>query len=71
MQAFLDKFTKVAPSTLAPPSFPSEFAAEDAARAKKGQPEEAAPASGLPEKLTFSFFLPHSTIGSSKKVLAV
>lgn len=31
--------------------------------------EEAAPASGMPDKLTFSFFLPHATIGKGKKVL--
>lgn len=69
IEAFLDKFTKVAPSTLAPPSFPSEFAAEDAAAAKgKKTGEEAAPASGMPEKLTFSFFLPHATLGKGKKV---
>ncbi len=68
-QAFLDKFTKVAPSTLAPPSFPSEFAAEDRAAVKGKTGEEAAPASGMPDKLTFSFFLPHATIGKGKKVL--
>lgn len=68
-QAFLDKFTKVAPSTLTPPSFPSEFVSEAAAAAaKKGEAKEEAPASGVPEKLTFSFYLPHATLGKGKKV---
>lgn len=57
----------MAPGTLAAPSFPSEFASEDAAAAAKGAGEEA-PASGVPEKLTFSFFLPHATLGKGKKV---
>lgn len=66
----MDKFTKVAPSTLTPPHFPSEFVAEAAeAAAKKAEKDgQEAPASGVPEKLTFSFYLPHAIIGKSKKV---
>ena len=65
MQAFLDRFTKVAPSTLTPPNFPSEHISEAAAKAGK---QEDAPSSDMPDKLTFSFYLPHATIGKAKKV---
>jgi hypothetical protein len=64
-QAFLDRFTKVAPSTLTPPNFPSEHISEAAAKAGK---QEDAPSSDMPDKLTFSFYLPHATIGKKKKV---
>ena len=65
VQAFLDRFTKVAPSTLTPPNFPSEHISEAAAKAGK---QEDAPSSDMPDKLTFSFYLPHATIGKAKKV---
>jgi F-type H+-transporting ATPase subunit delta len=65
IEAFLDRFTKVAPSTLTPPNFPSEHISEAAAKAGK---QEDAPSSDMPDKLTFSFYLPHATIGKAKKV---
>jgi F-type H+-transporting ATPase subunit delta len=67
IEAFLDRFTKVAPSTLTPPNFPSEHISEAAEAAKKGKQEEA-PSSDVPDKLTFSFYLPHATLGKAKKV---
>lgn len=68
-QEFLDRFTKVAPSTMARPHFPSEHAADDVQKALKGKPAEEAAASGTtPDKLTFSFYLPHGPINSSSKV---
>lgn len=65
----MDRFTKAAPSTLASPHFPSQHAAEDLKKSRKGQPdtEEA----GTPEKLTFNFYLPHAVLGTSQKVLAI
>lgn len=63
-QEFLDRFTKVAPSTLAQPHFPSDFLAE----ATEGQEAEGAAAAGVPDKLTFNFYLPHAVLGSSQKV---
>lgn len=65
IEEFLDKFTNFAPSTLAEPHFPSQFAAEDAKVSGKGEEE---PAAGTPEKLTFNFYLPHAVIGSKQKV---
>lgn len=67
IEEFLDRFTKLAPSTMAPPHFPSQHAADDAKKARKGKPVEE-PVSGTPEKLTFSFHLPHGPITSSAKV---
>lgn len=66
IEEFLDRFTKAAPSTLASPHFPSQHAAEDLKKSRKGQPdtEEA----GTPEKLTFNFYLPHAVLGTSQKV---
>lgn len=68
-QEFLDRFTKLAPSTMARPHFPSEHASDDVKKALKGKPAEEAAAPGTtPEKLTFSFYLPHGPINSSEKV---
>jgi len=53
--AFLDKIRPLLSSTSAPPNFPSDFAA----KAKAGEAADAAPAAGVPDKLTFSFYLPH------------
>ena len=49
--AFLKKWSEVAPSTLDPPAFASEFMAKTAEPPKDGAP--------VPSKLTFNFYLPH------------
>ena len=53
----------MAPSTLAPPSFPTDFVPE----APKA--EEGATSTAIPDKLTFSFYLPHATVNSKQQVL--
>ena len=67
-QDFLNKFTKLAPGTLSPPSFPTDFLNEEMEKAKKKSGEGEAATSGMPDKLTFSFFVPHQAIGQSQKV---
>mmetsp|Transcript_3121 Transcript_3121/g.8592 ORF Transcript_3121/g.8592 Transcript_3121/m.8592 type:complete len:235 (-) Transcript_3121:2240-2944(-) len=58
-EAFLKKWAEVAPSTLDPPSFASEFAA------KSEKPADGAP---VPSKLTFNFYLPHEKPYSAAEV---
>jgi hypothetical protein len=53
----------VAPSTLAPPSFPTDFVPEGP------KLEEGAASTAIPDKLTFSFYLPHATVNSKQQVL--
>ena len=50
-EAFLKKWSEIAPSTLDPPAFASEFMAKTAEPPKDGAP--------VPSKLTFNFYLPH------------
>lgn len=59
MQEFLAKFAEVAPVMLSPPNFASDFAPQT-------KPADASAA--IPDKLTFSFYLPHATIGKEQKV---
>lgn len=58
VQEFLDAFKPFAGS-LEPPKFPSDYLTK-----KEPAPE----GSGIPEKLTFSFFVPHETILKDEKV---
>jgi F-type H+-transporting ATPase subunit delta len=58
VQEFLDAFKPFAGS-LEPPKFPSDYLTK-----KEPVPE----GSGIPEKLTFSFFVPHETILKDEKV---
>lgn len=71
-KAFLDSFVQRAPSTMAPPSFPTDYRA-GAARSQPGHPSDAAPfpwprpvakravpAAGTPDKVTLNLYLPHS-----------
>jgi len=58
-EAFLKKWSEVAPSTLEPPSFASDFMTK-----KEPLPE----GSAVPEKLTFNFYLPHEKPYSSAEV---
>ena len=51
-RAFLEKFKPLVSSTTAPPSFPTDFLPKD-------KVEEAAATAGVPDKLKFSFYLPH------------
>ncbi len=64
MQEFLSKFSQVAPSTLAPPSFPTDFMPAGP------KTEEGAASTAIPDKLTFSFYLPHSTVNQKQQVRA-
>ena len=57
---FTEEFVKVAPPNFSPPAFPSEFLK------KKG--ESAEPASGVPEKVTLNFYMPHDTHMKSEEV---
>ena len=52
-RAFLEKFAPLVSSTTAPPSFPSDFLPKEKAE------EAAAATAGVPDKLKFSFYLPH------------
>lgn len=56
---FIKKFTPHVSSTLAPPHFPSQFLPKEQA-AEEG--------TGVPEKLTLNFFLPHETTVKDSKV---
>jgi F-type H+-transporting ATPase subunit delta len=58
-EEFVSKFIEVAPSTLSPPSFPTEFV--------EGAPA-AEPQAALPDKLTLNFYLPHEIPVSASKV---
>eukprot|EP00212_Chloropicon_laureae_P006949 CAMPEP_0197495208 /NCGR_PEP_ID=MMETSP1311-20131121/34952_1 /TAXON_ID=464262 /ORGANISM="Genus nov. species nov., Strain RCC856" /LENGTH=233 /DNA_ID=CAMNT_0043040683 /DNA_START=86 /DNA_END=787 /DNA_ORIENTATION=- len=58
-EAFLKKWNEVAPSTMDPPSFASEFAAKSKEPAADG---------AVPEKVTFNFFLPHEKPYSGAEV---
>lgn len=51
-RSFLEKFTPYVSSTTAPPSFPTDFLPKEKA-------EETTATAGLPDKLKFSFYLPH------------
>ena len=59
-EAFLKKFMPKVSSTLAPPNFPTSYL-------KK--PKEQEEGAGLPDKLTFNFFLPHTQYAKEQKVL--
>ena len=61
-QEFLSKFSQVAPSTLAPPSFPTDFLPAGP------KAEEGAASAAIPDRLTFSFYLPHSTVNQKQQV---
>ena len=60
-KAFSDKFVKFVPSTMAKPSFPTDFL-------PKEQKEVQEAPSSVPDKLTFNFYLPHEQIAKGKKV---
>ena len=51
-RTFLEKFAPLVSSTTAPPSFPTDFLPKEKA-------EETAATAGVPDKLKFSFYLPH------------
>jgi hypothetical protein len=55
-KAFLDKIKPLLSSTSAPPSFPTDFAPKPKPGEAAG---EAAAAAGVPDKLSFSCYLPH------------
>lgn len=61
-KAFTERFTKLVPSTMAPPSFPTDFL-------PKEQKEVQEASSTVPDKLTFNFYLPHEQIAKAKKVI--
>ena len=52
-RTFLEKFAPLVSSTTAPPSFPTDFLPKEKAE------ETAAATAGVPDKLKFSFYLPH------------
>ena len=52
-RTFLEKFAPLVSSTTAPPSFPTDFLPKEKAD------EAAAATAGVPDKLKFSFYLPH------------
>ena len=60
-QAFRKIFVKQVPSTMAPPSFPSDFMPKEATQVSDAP-------STVPDKLTFNFFLPHEMVAKGKKV---
>lgn len=60
MQEFLKNFEPIG-GTLAPPEFPSNFVAKEAA----GEEEKAGV---TPDKLKFNFFMPHSTVFKGESV---
>ena len=51
-RAFLEKFKPLVSSTTAPPCFPTDFLPKEEAA-------ETAATAGVPDKLKFSFYLPH------------
>ena len=60
-KAFTERFVKQVPSTMAPPSFPTDFLPKDAKTVGE------APTT-VPDKLTFNFYLPHEQIAKARKV---
>lgn len=52
-RTFLEKFAPLVSSTTAPPSFPTDFLPKEAAE------DATAATAGVPDKLKFSFYLPH------------
>lgn len=60
-EEFLKRFAPHA-GNLNPPEFPSNFLP------KAAEAEGAAPATGLPDKLQFNFFVPHETVCQNEKV---
>lgn len=58
-QAFTESFRPLA-GNLEPPQFPSDFVAKKEA--------EEVDSAGVPEKLSFNFFMPHETVCQSEKV---
>ena len=58
-KAFLKEFGPKVSSTLAPPSFPSDY---------YKRPEKQEEGGALPEKLTFNLFLPHEQHSKQSKV---
>ena len=60
-KAFTDRFTKLVPSTMAPPNFPTDFLPKDQKEVKEAP-------STVPDKLTFNFYLPHEQIAKARKV---
>ena len=63
-KAFSDKFVKFVPSTMAKPSFPTDFLPKEQKEVKDAP-------SSVPDKLTFNFYLPHEQIAKGKKVMHV
>ena len=61
-KAFSDKFVKFVPSTMAKPSFPTDFLPKEQKEVKEAP-------SSVPDKLTFNFYLPHEQIAKGKKVM--
>ena len=59
-ESFKKEFAKFASSTMAPPQFPSDFLPKED---KAGDKEQQA----VPDKLTFSFYLPHEQIAQKAK----
>ncbi|KAL3160149.1 hypothetical protein ABBQ32_010918 [Trebouxia sp. C0010 RCD-2024] len=60
-QAFTERFVKQVPSTMAPPSFPTDFMSKEAKQVNEAP-------STVPDKLTFNFYLPHEQVAKGKKV---
>ena len=60
-QAFTERFVKGVPSTMAPPSFPTDFMSKEAKQVNEAP-------STVPDKLTFNFYLPHEQVAKAKKV---
>lgn len=61
-KAFIERFVKLVPSTMAPPSFPTDFMSKEAKQVNEAP-------STVPDKLTFNFYLPHEQIAKAKKVV--
>ena len=59
-ESFKKEFAKYASSTMAPPQFPSDFLPKEDKAADKEQ-------QAIPDKLTFSFYLPHEQIAQKAK----
>ena len=60
-KAFTERFVKLVPSTMAPPSFPTDFLPKDIREVKEAP-------STVPDKLTLNFYLPHEQIAKARKV---
>jgi F-type H+-transporting ATPase subunit delta len=59
IEEFKEQFLKVVPSNMDPPKFPSDYIKKK---------DKAADTAGVPDKLTFNFYLPHEQISDGEEV---